>query len=176
MAKSYQRTYSEKNTGNRPDIVEVIQNYCNIAAGDSLLPDFIYHPPSFPLSYRRVWFHKKENSPDDRQHAANPIGLCFHSEKYLKPGSKIEVSIPIKNENQYLRGKVVLVRNMKNYFKIGIWLTHADDIRRVRAVEQICHIETYMKTKRYQDGPFISHRSIVDEWIKKYAATFPPAR
>ena len=90
----------------------------------------------------------------------------------LEPGLKI--SIPLKGETQSFRGKIVLVRNMEDHFEIGMWLTQ-DDVHRARVVEQICHIETYLKTKRQQDGPFVNDEHVAEEWIGKYAAIFPSA-
>ena len=138
---------------------------------DGLLSGFVHHPSSFPLSYRRLWFNNKDNTSEDTQ----SMGLCFRSEKYLKPGISIEISIPLNGEVQKFRGKIVLVRNMDDHFKIGLWLTQAADVRRARMVEQICHIETYVRTKKHQDGPFVSNERIAEEWISKYAAAFPSA-
>ena len=138
---------------------------------DGLLSGFIHHPSAFPLSYKRLWFDKEKNHSSEEDQA---IGLCFRSEKYLKPGIKVEVSIPLRGDVQIFRGKVVLVRNMDDHFEIGIWLTHKD-VHRARVVEQICHIETYLRTKRHQDGPFINDERVAEEWVSKYAAVFPSA-
>ena len=40
-------------------------------------------------------------------------------------------------------------------------------------VEQICHIEAYLPHKRYREGPFISRERVTEEWISRFAATFP---
>jgi len=138
---------------------------------DGLLSGFIHHPSAFPLSCKRLWFNREKNHSTDNEKA---IGLCFRSEKYLKPGIKIEISIPLRGEVQNFRGKVVLVRNMEDHFEIGMWLMPAD-AHRARVVEQICHIETYLRTKRHQDGPFVNDERVAEEWVNKYAAAFPSA-
>lgn len=138
---------------------------------DGLLSGFIHHPSAFPLNCKRLWFDRDINySAENKQ----TIGLCFRSEKYLKPGIKVEISIPLRGEVQNFRGKVVLVRNMDDHFEIGMWLTSAD-VHRARVVEQICHIETYLRTKRHQDGPFVNDERVAEEWVDKYAAAFPSA-
>ena len=142
----------------------------SVTIDDGLLSGFIHHPSTFPLSYKRLWFNKDNDSDN-----AQAIGLCFRSEKYLKPGISVEISIPLRGEVQKFRGKVVLVRNMDDHFEIGIWLTQAADVHRARIVEQICHIETYLRTKKHQDGPFVSNERVTEEWVSKYAAAFPPA-
>jgi hypothetical protein len=55
-----------------------------------------------------------------------------------------------------------------------MWLT-PEDVHRARVVEQICHIETYLRTKRHQDGPFVNDERVAEEWVNKYAAAFPSA-
>jgi len=142
----------------------------SVTIDDGLLSGFIHHPSAFPLSYKRLWFDKDKDSDN-----AQEIGLCFRSEKYLKPGISVEISIPLRGEEQKFRGKVVLVRNMDDYFEIGIWLTQAADVHRARIVEQICHIETYLRTKKHQEGPFVSNERVAEEWVSKYAAAFPSA-
>lgn len=145
------------------------EQYPEYINGIGLLQNFIQHPPTFPLSHKRVWFDLDRTDQET-------IGLCFNSEKYLKPGITIEVSIPIRGEVQQFKGKVVLVVNMDDHFKIGIWLKQPEDVNRIRAVEQICHIETYVRTKKHQDGPFVSAESIAKEWISKYATNFPTTK
>ncbi len=138
---------------------------------DGLLSGFIHHPSAFPLSCKRLWFHREKNQFSRNE---KTIGLCFRSEKYMKPGIKIEISIPLRGEVQNFRGKIVLVRNMDDHFEIGMWLKPAD-VHRARVVEQICHIETYLRTKRHQDGPFVADERVAEEWVNKYAAAFPSA-
>jgi len=138
---------------------------------DGLLSGFIHHPSAFPLSCKRLWFDREINHSTENEQT---IGLCFRSEKYLKPGIKVEIAIPLRGEVQIFRGKVVLVRNMDDHFEIGMWLT-PEDVHRARVVEQICHIETYLRTKRHQDGPFVNDERVAEEWVNKYAAAFPSA-
>lgn len=145
------------------------EQYPECIDGVGILPNFIQHPSTFPLSYKRIWL-----DPDKADQKT--IGLCFNSEKYFKPGVTIEVSIPLRGEVQRFKGKVVLVMNMDDHFKIGMWLKQPEDVHRMRAVEQVCHIETYVKVKRRQDGPFVSAESITKEWINKYATNFPTAK
>lgn len=142
----------------------------SVTIDDGLLSGFIHHPSAYPLSYKRLWFDKDNTSENSQE-----IGLCFRSKKYLKPGISVEISIPLRGEEQKFRGKVVLVRNMDDYFEIGIWLTQAADVHRARIVEQICHIETYLRTKKHQEGPFVSNERVAEEWVSKYAAAFPSA-
>lgn len=156
---------------NQTSKTPVTEQYAGLI-DDGLLSGFMHHPPAFPLSYKRIWFSRESYSENMKQKA---IGLCFESAKYLKPGVKIEVSILVRGQTQHVRGQVVLVQAMHDRFKIGMWLTQPADVMRAHAVEQMCHIETYLLTKKHQDGPFLSKERIAEEWLKKYSATFPVA-
>ena len=133
---------------------------------------FIHHPAAYPLTWRRVrrlkW--KKTGAPD--MQAAN-IGLCFESEKYIKPGTELELEITLRGETQKFGGRVILVKNMGERFEIGVWLSTKEAAGRIRIVEQICHIEAYLKHKRHFDGPFVSPERVAQEWISQFASRFP---
>lgn len=132
---------------------------------------FIHHPASFPLECKRVWFGKNAGPQDPE---CGDIGLIFESEKYLKPGSTIEITIPLRHEMEKFRGKVVLVRHNGDHFEIGLWLKRRSDASRARIVEQICHIEAYLKEKKFREGPYsLNPEQAAEEWISKHAGSVP---
>ena len=132
---------------------------------------FIHHPSGFPIECKRLWFAAKD---DFEEANSSDIGLIFDSEKYIKPGVIIEITIPLRNEIEKFRGKVVLVRHNGDFFEIGIWLQRQSDASRARIVEQICHIEAYLKEKKFRDGPYVINRErVAEEWIGKYASSVP---
>lgn len=137
----------------------------------SNLSGFIHHPPGFPLEVRRLWLGNWMDEEGDQ--GAGSLGLCFESDRYIRPGTLLEVSIPLRGVIQKFRGRVVLVRGDEETCEIGIWLSSKTDADRIRIVEQICHIEAYLKHKRHQEGPFISQERIAQEWITRFAANFP---
>ncbi len=133
---------------------------------------FIYHPHGFPLEYKRIWFAWRQQTQDPSE--TSDMGLIFRAEKYFRPGATLELTIPLHNETEKFRGKVVMVRNMGEHFEIGLWLQRRADASRVRIVEQICHIEVYLKEKKYREGPYALNRDrAAAEWITKYASTVP---
>ncbi len=137
------------------------------------LDGFIHHPTGYPLECRRLWFKQKNDDPfaDDQ----GIIGLCFISEKYIKPGTSLEISINLRGETHKFQGKVVLVKSLglDSRCEIGLWLSNKAESAKIRIVEQICHIEAYLQHKRYREGPFISRERVTEEWISRFAATFP---
>lgn len=131
---------------------------------------FIHHPQGYPLRWKRVWFADKSKPEDERSN----IGFMFQTEKYLKPGATVEIAIPLKDELEKFRGKVVMVRHRGDHFDIGLWLKHRSDATRARLLEQLCHIEAYFKEKKFRDGPYILNRErVAEEWIAKHASSVP---
>lgn len=137
------------------------------------LQGFIRHPTGYPLECRRIWFKKQRKDDIFTEQDQGNIGLCFISEKYIKPGTTLEISINLRGEIHKFMGKVVLVKNLDNQYEIGLWISNKADSAKIRIVEQICHIETYLQHKRYREGPFISRERATEEWISRFAATFP---
>jgi hypothetical protein len=132
---------------------------------------FIHHPAGFPIECKRLWFGDPDKAVDLGH---SDIGLIFDSEKYIKPGATVEITIPLRNEIEKFRGKVVLVRHNGDYYEIGMWLRRREDASRARIVEQICHIEAYLKDKKFRDGPYVINRErVAEEWITKYASSVP---
>ena len=138
---------------------------------ESNLNGFIHHPVGFPIEIRRLWLNDWfEDAVDTEQ---GNLGLCFESDRYIKPGTVLEISIPLRGVIQKFKGRVVLVRWNGESCEIGMWLSSRTDAGRIRIVEQICHIEAYLKHKRHHEGPFVSPERVAQEWISRFASSFP---
>lgn len=148
-----------------PRLPDQVVNFKN-----DMLQGFIQHPQRFPFQFRRLRFW--ERSKIETTQSSN-VGLTFYSEEYQKPGSIIEITIPMRKETHCFLGKVVMVKESDNGYEIGIWLLNIDDGPRLRIVEQICHIELYLNDKRYKEGPFLSRERLTEEWISRFASSFP---
>ena len=138
---------------------------------ESNLSGFIHHPAGFPIEVRRLWLSDWFDASLDIEPAT--LGLCFESDRYIKPGTILEVSIPLRGVIQKFKGRAVLVRWNGESCEIGMWLSSRSDAGRIRIVEQICHIEAYLKHKRHHDGPFVSPERVTQEWISRFASSFP---
>lgn len=134
------------------------------------LVGFIKHPERFPIQFKRLNFW--ERTKLEVTETSN-IGLTFISEKYQKPGSIIEVTIPTRKETHCFLGKTVMVKETEQHYEIGIWLLNSEDSPKLRIVEQICHIELYLNDKRYKEGPFLSTEKLTEEWVSRFASGFP---
>ena len=106
--------------------------------------------------------------------ASIPFSSNIFAEEYIKPGTFVEITIPLPDKTEQFTGKVVLVRQVGESYEIGLWLQHQEDASRARIVEQICHIEVYMQEKKYRDGPYnLNPDRVAREWISKYASEVP---
>jgi hypothetical protein len=138
---------------------------------NELLVGFIKHPDRFPLQFRRLRFWERSKIEASQ---TSSIGLTFLSDEYQKLGSIIEATIPTRKETHHFLGKTVMVKETTdNNYEIGIWLLNSEDSPRLRIVEQICHIELYLNDKRYKEGPFLSREKLTEEWISRFASSFP---
>ena len=132
---------------------------------------FIHHPSGFPLECRRLWFSEWFQR---RTSGGALPGLMFNSDRYLPPGALVEISIPVRGELETFRGRVVLVRHNGGHYEVGLHLRHREDAGRVRIIEQICHIETYLNQKKFVDGPYnLNRERAAEEWISRFASSVP---
>ncbi len=105
--------------------------------------DFIPHPAQFPLHYRRrtlmPWFSRKPEP------TTGDVGLSFHTHKYIPAGATLDLEIPLRGRVQRFTARVILVRECRDDFEIGLWFSSPGDAERARIVERICRTECYLK-------------------------------
>ncbi len=133
-------------------------------------PVFIRHPDNFPIQCKRDWkavFRSHVEVPEQTE-----LGLCFESPKYIKPGSIIELSIPLRGDIQKFRAHVVLVLQNDHGYEIGCLMHSQEEAYRARIVEQICHIESYLQN-RHQARTAANENNAAQEWINRNASAFP---
>ncbi len=118
--------------------------------------DFIAHPVQFPIKYRRRVALPWRSRPTEA--AGGDVGLSFRAAKYIPPGARIELEIPLRGDSQRFAGTVVMVREEPDGYEIGLWLASPDDASRARIVERICHTECYLRSRqRRQRKAFTDH-------------------
>jgi hypothetical protein len=130
---------------------------------------FIRHPGDRPISVRRLPFWRRWRHTGNRQ---TGIGIVFEHPAYLRPGSPIEITIPLRGEAQHFEGCVVLVREISIGYEIGLRLLDPDQGTRIRIVEQICYMESYLYS-RMDSGHALTPNRAANEWIQQHAAMFP---
>lgn len=130
---------------------------------------YIPHPPDFPIRVR-----EQPPSAEGREpfHAGSRLGLSYSSERFMRPGTLVELQIEVCGKTGRFRGEVIRVRETGFRYEIGVWLESDADAARARIVEQVCHIECYLNKKR-REGCRVSRQRAAQEWIAKFAASFP---
>lgn len=133
-------------------------------------PVFMRHPDNFPIQFKRDWKAAFRSGGDLPEQTG--LGLCFESEKYLKPGTILELSIPLRGETQKFRAHVVLVLENGSGYEIGCLMHSQEEAYRARIVEQICHIESYLQNRHLARTSSNENKGAQD-WIAKNASAFP---
>ena len=116
------------------------------ASSRTIRNDFLHHPPELPLRVRRMveWFKPGRGSALPH----GDLGLSFHTDRYLRPGARLELTIPLRHGSQRFTATVVLVREQAHGFEIGVWLQCLEDCARIRVVEEICRLEARLLQRR----------------------------
>ncbi len=132
--------------------------------------NFIRHPSDIPVRLL---------STDAQSGALRPManvsigGLACVSVDPLELGNMVKVGFPMIDENELIDGRVVWCHRLGESYQIGVEFLDAKEAFRARMCEQICHIEQYRKDAFDNDGRALSAEAAAQEWIGKYASTFP---
>ncbi len=135
---------------------------------------FIRHPSDVPLQVSLQWVDEGPSShPFESLHNISLGGLAFRSPKALAVGQRLKVSFPLLSDHQALGGKVVWITGQQGRFEIGVQFNDPDELYCLRMIEQICHIEHYRREVSLTEGRQLSSEQAAQEWIPRYAQSFP---
>ena len=136
---------------------------------------FIQHPKNNPIQVRQLNTTETQEAKQRLQNLepCTGIGVSFDTQKYYSPGCFVEIKLDSNGTEHCFFAKVVMVRNHDTYFTIGVWFDHKQEAGRIRKIEQICHLENYLREKRCKDGPYISSDIIAKQWLETFSNVFP---
>jgi hypothetical protein len=100
-------------------------------------------------------------------------GLACRSAEPLEVGSEVSVEIPVGKRPFRARGAVVWCRHAHSCYELGIQFIAHEDAFAARMVEQLCYIERYRREILDKEGRELSPTEAAQEWISKFAASFP---
>ncbi len=131
---------------------------------------FMRHPSSMPIEVRAL-----HSSIQAMQHLCNVSvgGLAFHSEVAVPCGDVVVLHIPCVMPAFDSLARVAWCRPVGEHFELGVEFLDRDDAFRARMIEQICHIEDYREQVLATENRNLSSEQAAEEWISKFAATFP---
>ncbi len=140
---------------------------------------FIRHPRDYPINVQTsaTWRY--------RQAQARGPGLMFEHARYLRPGSWLTISIPLRDGSERFNGRVVMLRETPSGYQIGLRLLDDGQASRLRIVEQFCYMSCYCRNAAGDipgPGPGMdsglvgagtAHERQARRWVEKFAAVFP---
>ncbi len=132
--------------------------------------EFIRHPTDIPIEYQiasvKAGHHERLNN-------ISQGGLCFQTDKALRRGSLVRITIPVREPAFETTGTIVWCRRADDHYDVGVQFADANTEFSVRMVEQICQIHLYQKQILEQEGRQLSTAEAAAEWVGKYAKDFP---
>lgn len=100
-------------------------------------------------------------------------GVCFRSPRPFATGTSLEVSFPVLQAEQCLRGHVAWSRRDGDGYEVGLRFDDEAEAFKARMVEQLAAIEAYRQEARSREGRELSSEEAAREWVARYAAAFP---
>jgi hypothetical protein len=135
---------------------------------------FIRHPADIPIQVLLDWVGEDEDDSADQTLTNVSLGgLSFLSEQPIELLKRVKVSVPVLNHENFLIGTVVWCRQSEGNYEIGLEFDSAQDMFRLRMVEQICHIEHYRREIERVEHRHLTSQQAAKEWISRYAGDFP---
>lgn len=132
---------------------------------------YIRHPSDIPIEYQAD--EQAEGVGHEHLNNISAGGLSFTSAHELIAGSLITIRISNVEPDFVARAQVAWCRSEGENFVVGVAFTESGDLFRARMVEQVCHIEQYKAEVLAEEGRKIDGEEAAQEWIQKFARTFP---
>ena len=134
--------------------------------------DFLYHPENTSLKIKRLR-GLPELTQSEIKSGVSSLGLCFASGKYHRIGSILGLTISTHGEEHSFLGQVVLIKENPHGYHVGVWLRSQTDASRLRIVEQILYIDSYLEDQQDQSVTPFNKEQGIQEWISQNAAQIP---
>lgn len=134
---------------------------------------YIRHPSEMPIQYSLR--NNGSVTGRHREHLNNISsgGLCFHADRKIAPGNRVEIEIEVKPPPFSAEGVVVWCHKENEGYEIGMQFNDADVEYSLRMIEQICYIEQYRNDILHKEGRHLSSEQAATEWISQFAGNFP---
>lgn len=133
--------------------------------------NYIRHPSEFPIELRVPEDGREERPPTKNVSAG---GLCCQSGKPLPVGTHVHVRIPVGERPFESEGTVAWCsQTPKGGWDVGIRFASDSVSFGLRMIEQVCQIQRYRREIREREGRELDEEQAAQEWIARYAATFP---
>ena len=133
---------------------------------------FVRHPSDIPIEITKTDLPFEGGKPHLRD--VSFTGLSFVCREHPKKDSIIHFRIPDVDPVFEADGRVAWSVKESNGHRVGVEFLGKMDAYRGRMVEQVCYIEHYRRELSKEQGLEVGSEEAARDWIKKYAAEFPP--
>lgn len=134
--------------------------------------EFIRHPSSIP-----VQLTKQDGDVSLGTNTLSNVsygGVSCHCAEFIEKGNSVKMTIKCIDPSFEIDGRAVWCKPSNGHYEVGVeFNVSKDKMYLLRMVEQICHIEHYRNEVLQNEDREISSETAANEWIEKYAATFP---
>lgn len=132
---------------------------------------FIRHPSDIPIE---ILFAPHRDYETKRTHDVSFGGLAFFSDTAIAPDCIVALRIPtLQPAFEVPAARVTWCQKVSSRNAIGVQFLDSAEAYRVRMIEQVCHIESYRQQVVQREGRQLSTEEAADEWISRYASSFP---
>lgn len=133
---------------------------------------FIRHPSSIPIQLHELKGQTKPGTTTLNNVSFGGVS-CLCNE-LVEVGTTISITIKCIDPDFEMTGRAVWCHPKDDMYEIGVeFIASKDKMFLLRMVEQVCHIEHYKNEVRQNEDRHISSEQAAQEWIEKYAASFP---
>lgn len=131
---------------------------------------FIKHPPDIPLDCAITSSQPYINAHVSGVHEG---GMVFEAQSTLPIGAKVMLTVNLNGADLALHGVIThCIQVADNKCDVGVQFEQDNEHYAMRMIEQACHIEHYRRIANKR-GRSLSEDEAAQEWIAKYAASFP---
>ncbi len=99
-------------------------------------------------------------------------GLSFIADDRLDIEESIQVRFPILDKQATLTGKVIWCEKSNHGYEVGLEFDDAEEIQRLKMIDQISDIENYRQRKEASEGLPVTSEQAAREWVKQYTGDF----
>lgn len=131
----------------------------------------VRHVTGIPVEVK-IEYQQNYQASDDTITNISLGGLCFIANDRLDIHEAIQVRFPVLDENTSIDGKVVWCNKTERGYEVGLEFNDAEEVERLKMIEQICQIENFRKNVEQQHGRKLSSEEAAREWISRYAGDF----
>ncbi|MBK8970231.1 MAG: PilZ domain-containing protein [Hahellaceae bacterium] len=136
--------------------------------------DYIRHPLNVPIRLTAGSQGEPDGLGEGQSRNVSKGGICCIADRRFMRGETLMLKIDAVKPAFETRAKVIWCQELEaGVYEVGCSFMSREDAFAARMVEQICHIEEYRDRILQDEGRILSQEEAAEEWITRFAGTFP---